>query len=167
MAPSSVMRTPRTGPRDAGLARLTWRRSFAFAIVGTIGIGVQVLALWLLAGVLGVPLLLATFLATETAVLHNFAWHVFWTWADRPASARETAARLVRFHVTNGLVSIAGNLILMSLLVGYLRLHYLAASLLSVGCSALVNLAISNYWVFRPTRAWTATAEPIGAEHAR
>ncbi len=157
-------RNPR--PRGGG-TRLTWRRSLVFAVVGAIGIAVQIAALWLLAGRLGVPLLAATFLATEIAVLHNFVWHVFWTWADRPASARETALRLVRFHVTNGLVSIVGNLLLMSLFVGCLRLHYLVANLLSVGVSALVNLVVSHFWVFKPPRTWTAAADPIGAEQAR
>ncbi len=147
--------------------RLSWRRSLVFAVVGAVGIGVQVAALWLLAGVLGLPLLVATYLATEIAVLHNFVWHVRWTWADRPASARETVARLVRFHVTNGLVSIVGNLVLMSLFVGCLRLHYLVANLLSVAVCALVNLAISHFWVFRPARTRPAAAKPIGAEQAR
>jgi putative flippase GtrA len=146
---------------------LTWHHTLAFAIVGAIGIAVQVSALWLLAGRLGVPLLAATVLATEIAVLHNFVWHVFWTWADRPASASETIARLARFHVTNGLVSIIGNLLLMSLLVGCLRLHYLVANLLSVGVCALVNLVISNFWVFRPARKWAAAVAPIGAGEAR
>ncbi len=153
-------------PRGGG-TRLTWRRSLVFAVVGAIGIAVQIAALWLLAGRLGVPLLAATFLATEIAVLHNFVWHVFWTWADRPASTRETAARLVKFHVTNGLVSIVGNLILMWLLAGCLRLHYLVANLLSVGVCALVNLAISHYWVFRPARTRAASARSIGAEQVQ
>jgi putative flippase GtrA len=136
-------------------------------VVGVIGIGVQLAALWMLAGWLGVPLLAATFLATEIAVLHNFAWHVHWTWADRPASTRETFRRLVRFHVTNGLVSIVGNLLLMTLLTVHLRLHYLLANLISVGVCALVNLMISNVWVFRPGWDRDGQAEPCRAQDLR
>jgi dolichol-phosphate mannosyltransferase len=154
----------RTPPEGADDTRLTFRRSAVFSIVGLIGIGVQLAALWLLKGRLGVPLLVATFLATEIAVLHNFAWHVHWTWADRPASARETFWRLIRFHITNGLVSIIGNLLLMMLLTVYLRLHYLVANLISIGVCALVNLLVSHTWVFRPVPDRTGSADPRRAE---
>ena len=146
---------------------LTWRRSAVFSVVGVIGIGVQLAGLWVLKGRLGVPLLAATFLATEVAVLHNFAWHVHWTWADRPASARETLGRLVRFHVTNGLVSIVGNLLLMTLLTVHLGLHYLLANLISIGACALTNLVVSNAWVFRPDWDRDGQAEPCRAEESR
>lgn len=140
----------RTGPAGEDDTRLTLRRSVVFSVVGIIGIGVQLAALWTLKGQLGLPLLVATFLATEIAVLHNFAWHVHWTWADRPASTPETFRRLIRFHVTNGLVSIIGNLVLMTLLTVYLRIHYLVANLISIGVCALLNLLLSHMWVFTP-----------------
>ena len=154
-------------PPDAGHTRLTWRRSIVFAVVGVIGIGVQLAALWALVGRLGVPLLAATFLATEIAVLHNFAWHVHWTWADRPASASETLRRLVRFHVTNGLVSIVGNLLLMTLLTVHLRVHYLLANLISIGVCALVNLVVSDAWVFRHDWDRDRSGGPFRAEGLR
>lgn len=130
-------------------AGLTWRRSVKFSVVGLVGIGVQLAVLWMLAGLLGWHYLVATVVATETAVLHNFVWHIRWTWADRPASARETLARLVRFHVTNGLVSIVGNTVLMVLLTGFLGVHYLLANMVSILACALANLALSEFWVFR------------------
>ncbi len=154
----------RTPPEGTDDTRLTFRRSAVFSIVGLIGIGVQLAALWLLKGRLGVPLLVATFLATEIAVLHNFAWHVHWTWADRPATIPETFRRLIRFHVTNGLVSIVGNLLLMTLLTVYLRLHYLVANLISIGICALVNLVVSDAWVFKPQPHRGRSADPRRAE---
>lgn len=163
----ATVTTRRQSQRARGDTRLTWRRSLVFLVVGAIGIGVQLGALWLFVGRLRVPLLAGTLAATEIAVLHNFVWHVFWTWADRPASARETLGRLVRFHVTNGLVSIVGNLLLMSLLVGYLRVHYLLANLMSIGVCALANLIISNAWVFRPGWERDGPAGPFGAGNTR
>jgi putative flippase GtrA len=162
------MTLPLTGgwnrPHDAGETRLTLGRSVVFSVVGIIGIGVQLAALWLLKGRLGLPLLVATFLATETAVLHNFAWHVHWTWADRPASTGETFWRLIRFHVSNGLVSIVGNLLLMTLLTVHLRIHYLVANLISIGVCALVNLLVSHTWVLRPVSVREASADPRRSE---
>jgi putative flippase GtrA len=153
-----------TPPPGADRTRLTLRRSAVFSVVGILGIGVQLAALWLLKGCLGVPLLVATFLATEIAVLHNFAWHVRWTWADRPASTRETLFRLIRFHVSNGLVSIVGNLLLMTLLTVHLRIHYLVANLISIGVCALVNLLVSHTWVFKPAPVQEVSADPCRAE---
>ena len=149
---------------NANQTSLTWRRSIMFSAVGLIGIGVQLAALWMLKSRLGVPLLVATFLATEIAVIHNFAWHVHWTWADRPASVAETFRRLIRFHVTNGLVSIAGNLLLMAALTVYLGLHYLLANLISIGVCALANLVVSDAWVFRPAPGRDRPAAPCRAE---
>jgi putative flippase GtrA len=154
----------RTPPPGADRARRALRRSAVFSVVGIIGLAVQLAVLWLLKGRLGVPLLVATFLATEIAVLHNFAWHVHWTWADRPASTRETLSRLIRFHIANGLVSIVGNLLLMTLLSAYLRIHYLVANLISIGVCALVNLLASHTWVFKPAPVQEASADPCRAE---
>jgi dolichol-phosphate mannosyltransferase len=130
--------------------RLTWRRTGAFTVVGIIGIGVRLAVLWLLVARLGVHYLAATFLAVEASVFHNFVWHVHWTWADRPASSVQTFWRLVRFHVTNGLVSIVGGVLLVSLLTGVLGIHYMLANVLAILTCALVNLIVANLWVFRP-----------------
>jgi putative flippase GtrA len=59
--------------------RMMFRRWFKFNSVGAIGVGVQLAVLTLLAGQLGVNYLVATALAVETAVLHNFVWHEKWT----------------------------------------------------------------------------------------
>ena len=137
----------RKGSRpDTGL---TWRRTIRFYSVGAVGVGVQLGALWALASLLGWHYLAATVAATEAAVLHNFVWHIRWTWADRPGSAAETLRRLVRFHVTNGLVSIVGNVLLMMLLTGFFKIHYLLANAASILACALANLALSEFWVFR------------------
>jgi putative flippase GtrA len=61
------------------------RRWLKFNLVGAIGIVVQLLALGLLTSVLRVHYLAATALAVEAAVLHNFVWHEWFTWADRAA----------------------------------------------------------------------------------
>ena len=45
--------------------------------------------LWLLAGPLRVHYLVATAVAIEVSVLHNFVWHLRWTWA--PPDAEDAA----------------------------------------------------------------------------
>ncbi len=134
----------------------TWRntsqRWLKFNLVGAIGIGVQLAALTALRA-LGMNYLVATALAVEIAVVHNFIWHERFTWADRASvSLGQSALRLLRFNLTTGAVSIGGNLLLMRLFVGQLRLHYILANLLTIAACGLANFLVSDRVVFRP--AW-------------
>jgi dolichol-phosphate mannosyltransferase len=125
-----------------------------FAIVGIAGYAVQTAVLWLLVGRLGFAIVPATLLATEAAVLHNFLWHLRWTWADRPAGPKAAAGRLVRFNVSNGGFSLVGGAAIMALLVDALGVHYLLANLASVLVVSVVNFLASDRFVFtRPGEA--------------
>jgi len=124
-------------------------RAAKFYAVGAVGIVVQLVALYFLKPAMEPHYLWATALAVETAVLHNFLWHEFWTWADRPSNGGERAMRLWRFHVSNGLLSLAGNVVLMRVLVGTLGLHYMLANALSIAALAVANFFLSELYVFR------------------
>jgi putative flippase GtrA len=125
----------------------TWLK---FNAVGIAGIGVQLAALTILRSGLGVDYLLATFLAVETAVLHNFVWHERWTWVERTRlNEGGVIGRLFRFHLANGMISIAGNLVLMWVFVSRLHLHYFLANLLAIGTCSIVNFFASDRLVFR------------------
>lgn len=126
------------------------KRVGIFTLVGILGYGVQTAVLWWLVGRLGMAVVPATLAATEAAVLHNFAWHLRWTWADRPAGPRAAAARLVRFNVSNGGFSLAGGAAIMALLVHALGMHYLAANLVAVLAISIVNFLASDRFVFTP-----------------
>jgi putative flippase GtrA len=129
------------------------RRWFKFNLVSVLGIGVQLAVLWLLVSRLRMGYLPATALAVEAAVLHNFVWHERYTWRGRPVpGARERLARLLRFHLGNGLVSLVGNVALMRLLVGVLHLPYLVANLVAIAACGLLNFALSEWFVFRESR---------------
>jgi len=125
-------------------------RWLKFNTVGAIGIAVQLAALALLRGLLGVNYLAATALAVETAVLHNFVWHELWTWRDRRSADGTVLWRLLRFNLTNGLVSLVTNLVLMRLLVGRFHVQYLIANLLSIAAGSLANFFLSDWFVFSP-----------------
>jgi len=123
-------------------------RILKFNTVGLLGAGVQLAVLTALIRLARVDYLIATALAVETAVLHNFAWHERWTWKDR--GGQGVAGRLLRFHLGNGLVSIVSNLLLMKLLAGTLGLHYLPANILSIAITAAANFALGEWFVYRP-----------------
>lgn len=124
-------------------------RWLKFNAVGATGVAVQLVALAICLK-LGLHYLLATALAVEFALLHNYFWHRRWTWRDRPA-----AGALLRFHLANGLVSIVSNMLWMRLFVGTFGLPHLPANLASIAITSLINFALGDRWVFstRPERA--------------
>jgi len=133
-------------PSEARQALLRWLK---FNAVGGIGIAVQLAALALFRSALHLDYLLATALAVETAVLHNFLWHERFTWADRPAARPvQSLVRLAKFNLSNGGVSIVANLLLMRLLVGELHLNYALANLSAIAVCSLVNFLLSDRFVF-------------------
>jgi len=121
-----------------------------FNVVGVLGFALQTSVLFLLThGALRLSYLAATAIAVELAVLNNFVWHQRWTWNDRPSTTRkETLRRLAKFNITTGLVSIAGNLILMSLFVGYLGLPIAGANLASVVACSLLSFVLADRIAF-------------------
>jgi putative flippase GtrA len=125
------------------------RRWLTFNGVGALGLAVQLGTLSLLIDAFGWHFLPATALAVEAAVVHNFLWHQRWTWRDRPADGGTILGRLWRFQALNGVVSLAGNLAIMAVLVGGLGLHPAGANLAAVLACSLVNFFGSEVLVFR------------------
>ena len=129
----------------------TLLRWMKFNAVGGIGIGVQLAALAIFRSWLKLDYLLATGLAVEIAVIHNFLWHERFTWADRPARRRvRSLVRLAKFNASNGAVSIVGNLVLMRLLAGELKVNYVASNLIAIALCSLVNFLLGDRFVFDP-----------------
>ena len=128
-------------------------RWLKFNFVGAIGIGVQLAALWVLVHGVGLHYLVATALAVEAAVIHNFAWHERFTWRKRAGGGWTAAAgRFLRFQVANGLISLVGNLAIMRLLVGVFRAPPLIANGVAIVVCSLANFAAGEWFVFREPR---------------
>jgi putative flippase GtrA len=135
-----------------------WHRPAKFAFVGAIGIMVQIAALRWFVGI-GCGYLPATVMAVEAALLHNFVWHENFTWRDREKSASSKVwSRLLRFHLSNALISIAGNVLLMRMFVGGLGIGIVPANLASITVCSLTNFLASDRWVFVPAQPWTEIA---------
>ena len=125
-----------------------------FYAVGGVGVVVQLTALALLKTGLGMNYLAATAIAVEFAVLHNFFWHERWTWVDRTqASASGQVGRLLRFHLSNGVLSVLANLLFMAALAGRLRMPYLLANALTIALCSVLNFLAADRFVFRASRA--------------
>ena len=127
-------------------AKENWNRWWKFNAVGAMGIVVQLAALTLLKSGVHLNYLLATALAVEAAVIHNFFWHERYTWADRESTSR--LIRFAKFNLSNGAISILGNVALMRLLVGAIGLNYFIANGLSIAGCSLLNFVVSDRLVF-------------------
>lgn len=123
-------------------------RWLKFSAVGVLGVAVQAGFLALFIYILNLHYLLATALALEVTLLHNFCWHWKWTWADRSLRCAAIGSALLRFHLTNGGVSFAGNLLFMRILAGAAGLEPVAANLLSIVLCALLNFFLADRVVF-------------------
>lgn len=124
-------------------------RWLRFNGAGLLGVGVQLCVLAALAQA-GLNYLLATLLAVECAVLHNFLWHECWTWRERARrEPHRWLIRLARFHLANGVISLVGNLLLMSWLVGWLAGPVVLSNLLSIVLCGTANFLAGELFVFR------------------
>ncbi len=118
-----------------------------FNAVGVLGMGVQLAALAGFNRLFAGHYLAATCAALEITLLHNFLWHERFTWRDRFDSTPRLRA-LWRFHVSNGLVSLCGNLLLMRLLVQGAHVPLLVANVAAILCCSVANFALGTRWAF-------------------
>ena len=133
-------------------------RFLRFNVVSVLGIGVRLLAAWALVNGFGLHYLVGTTLAIEVSILHNFFWHLHWTWGATgaqasgrpPAPRNHIFFRCVAFHASNGLVTFLGAMVLMPFLVGSLGLHHLVANFIAVCFTGLLNFFLGDRFVFRP-----------------
>jgi dolichol-phosphate mannosyltransferase len=119
-----------------------------FGLVGLMGAVVQLTLLSLLTkfGMIGI---VATPVAVEIAILHNFIWHERFTWRDHGSiSFRKRTARLWRFHAANGLISLVGNTMLMHCLVTRFQVPTLPAAMGAIAFCSLANFFAANHWVY-------------------
>jgi putative flippase GtrA len=120
-----------------------------FNLVGAIGMAVQLGSLAILNWLWRGHYLVATAAALELTLVHNFIWHLHFTWRDRRQHSA-MAGQFMRFHLSNGLVSLVGNLALMPFLVETARIPVVLANVIAIlGCS-IVNFSLGNNWAFPP-----------------
>ena len=145
----SLPKGRRTGakPRDNATSRF-----LRFNAVSAGGFVVQLSTVALLTFWLAIPEVAATGAGVAAAIVHNFLWHRRWTWADRPASIPRRSsdvATFLRFVTANGLISIAGNLLIVAVLVDRTMHRRGRANVVAVGVCGLLNYQIGDRFVFR------------------
>jgi putative flippase GtrA len=121
-------------------------RFVAFNAVGALGAGVQLSCVAALTAFAHVHYAIATPVAVGVAVVHNFLWHRRWTWRDRRAAF---GPALLRFVATNGVVSLIGNMAVMTTLVAGAHVPAVPANLVSIAVCGLLNFVLGDAVAFR------------------
>lgn len=127
------------------------RRFLKYNMVGVLGVTLRLSVTALLHDVAELGYLPATSLAVETTMLHNFSWHLHWTWRDTCLNIgrREIALRLLRFQLSNGAVAMIVNWLVMPILVVRLGMNVLFASVLTIVATGMVNFLVANFLIFQ------------------
>lgn len=115
-----------------------------FALVGLVGVGINQGMLFLVHGVAGLPIVLASAMATETAIVGNYVGNELWTFHTR----RLDLGRMLRFNA----VSLGALVLTVSVLWALQHLtpwHYLVDNLIAIGAGALWNFAVNFGWTWR------------------
>ena len=134
----------------------TARRFLRFNAVGALGIGVQLAVIWALTEGAGVSYVPATIAGVSLALLHNFCWHLRWTWGDRRLTGSRAVQAFLSFVAANGVVSFGGNIVIMIALVTGAGVPVLPANLLAIAACGLVNFWLGDTIAFSPSAARTS-----------
>ena len=132
-------------------------RMARFAVVGASGVPVSVAAWLLLVRILGLAgsgglhgYALPDFLASEAAIIWNFAWNEKWTFSDLPLprAPLHVASRLAKYNA----ISLAGVALLILIHAGLMDLGLgdLDAYLLGILIVFVFNYALSRLIAWRP-----------------
>jgi dolichol-phosphate mannosyltransferase len=115
-----------------------------FLLVGASGVLVNSVALFVLYGKAGLPLLVASALSVELAIANNFVWNDWWTFGR----TRRSLARFVKFNLAS-LVGLAVTTSTAWLLVQQAGVDYLLANLAGIGLATACNFLASVQWTWK------------------
>ncbi|MGL5035855.1 MAG: glycosyltransferase [Microcystaceae cyanobacterium] len=159
--------------RQAGESKVTWKqyveylqhlwrlrlslssRFIQFCLVGLTGVVVDMGIFFLLhdATTLALPLTRSKLIAAEIAILNNFIWNDFWTFADvsqRQPGKRQRFKRLIKFNLICS-IGLLLNVILLNIFHNFFGLNDYIGNLLAI---ALVT--VWNFW-FNLKLSWRVT----------
>lgn len=128
---------------DGGRTQLV--KLVKFLLVGGLGTLVNTGLLVLLYHYAHLALIVASALATELAICHNFVLNDYWTFGRRGLSMN----RFARFNA----VSVGGQFVTIATLWGLVRfagMHYVLANLIGVGLAVMWNFAVNVHWTWGP-----------------
>jgi len=116
--------------------------------------GVNTACLYLFKGVMGIPLIPASVLAIEIAILHNFIWLRYWAWSDRKAEGVRPPffKQLAIYNLATGAVDLTANVSILWLLATFAGVQYLIANIIGMILGPFIKFWINEKLIFKETR---------------
>jgi len=121
-------------------------RVVKFGIVGSSGVVVNMLFLYVFKEVLKIDLKYASILAIEISIIFNYFLNDFWTWNDR--SKASFINRIVKYHISVMFSAYVINWGALMLLTTWLKWNYLISNLIGIGIGTVFNYVINDLWTF-------------------
>jgi dolichyl-phosphate beta-glucosyltransferase len=121
------------------------KQFFWYCVVGGIGTGVDIGVLFLMHGILLVPLLPATAIAFFVAVVSNFLGNKFFTFRD---TSKRYSEQFIKF-LSVSIVGLILTLFLMQLFTVWIGIFYIFSKLLTSGIVLVWNFFANAFWTFR------------------
>ncbi|RLC37140.1 hypothetical protein DRH29_02975 [candidate division Kazan bacterium] len=131
------------------LSRLIFRGT-KFNLVGWAGMLVNSGCLYLLKGVLGVPLIPASLIAIEIAIVHNFFWHRYWTWKDRNGNGEKPfLIQLLTYNLMTGAVDLVANVTVLWMLTTMFGVYYLISNIFGMIMGPFIKFWLNEKVIFK------------------
>lgn len=139
--------------RLSALTRLSPKeltRFFKFAMVGAVGMVVDLTVLNLLVKVAGFPLLLANTFSFSIAVVSNFTWNRLWTFPE--SRQRPVHTQLVQFAIVNVIGLAINNLVLW---LTYQATQLFLPDPFDYNLAKIAAIGVVLFWNYGVNRLWT------------
>jgi len=117
-------------------------------IVAWIGMLVNTGCLYLFKGLWHIPIIPASVMAIEVAIIHNFIGFRLWAWKDR-LHRPSFLKHMVVFNVATGAVDVIGNVSVLWVLATFAGVHYLIANLLGMIVPPFIKFWLNDKLIFR------------------
>ncbi len=129
--------------------RARFGRLIKFGIIGSSGVVVNNLFLWLFFKKMALPLAIASPIAIAIAIFNNFTWNDRFTWNENRELRHYTYFhRLIRYYASAALGGII-NYVTLLILTHLLDWPYLLGNLAGIGLGMISNFLLSEFWVFK------------------
>mgnify|MGYP005858084913 CR=1 FL=1 len=122
-------------------------RIVKFAIVGGLGILVNMGLLYIFTEAAKLNYKLSSVIAIEISIITNFLINDAWTWKDR--IKERFFSRMLRYHVSAGITATVFNWGLLVLLTEVFGVYYLLSNIAGISIGTISNYILNNFWTFK------------------
>jgi len=130
-------------------------RGTRYLIVSWIGMGVNTALLYLFKGIWHIPIIPASVMAIEVAIIHNFIWYRYWAWGDRATVEGVRAPffqQLVYYNIATGMVDLVVNVSILWLLYKVFGVYYLIANIIGMILGPFIKFWVNEKLIFKEAR---------------